>query len=126
MNGSNLVTTDITRLQFLGSGILFLKRNAKKTKHKRWWFFFTPPKNTFSLPPSRSCDTLKTDIFGLIQGDIYLVKSVMPWCTCSSSVNSLHNCTYSARAFFFKKFYYFFFTNIQQKKLLLINKNPLS
>ena len=37
----------------------------------------------------------------------------MPWCTCTSAVNSLHNCTCSARAvhvhFFLKK--YFFYKN---------------
>ncbi len=34
------------------------------------------------------------------------IPSVMPWCTCTSVVNSLHNCTCSARAVhvhFFKK-----------------------
>jgi hypothetical protein len=61
---------------------------------------------------------------------VTLSRTVMPWCTCSSAINSLHNCTCSACPinvqFFLKKITKFFFNNTQQKKLLLINKTTLS
>ena len=61
-----------------------------------------------------------------VDGDVRMDAS-MPWCTCTSAENSLHNCTCSVRAvyvhFFGKKNWKkndFFFTNSQHKKLLLI------
>ncbi len=37
--------------------------------------------------------------------------AVIPWCTCTSAVNSLHNCTCSARPFFFFKFFFLLILN---------------
>ncbi len=59
----------------------------------------------FVGPSARQSETTLSSPITTVEDLIVLQTShivpVMPWCTYTSAVNSLHNCTCSARAFFF-------------------------